>query len=322
MSLLDISGLTVEYRTPAGPLVAVDGVDLTVDSGEFVGVAGESGCGKTTMAMAVPSLLPEVARIRSGSVRFDGRELVGLSDEQLAGLRWRDIAVVFQGALNALNPVQRVGDQISEPILRHEPGTSRADAALRARELLEAVGIPGGRITSYPHEFSGGMRQRVMIAMALACRPRLVIADEPVTALDVMTQAQILALLRTLKEDFDLAVVMISHDLSVLADICDRVQVMYAGKVAEVGAASTVFGGGAVHPYTQRLLRSYPDIRGPRAFADGIPGYPPNLLLPQVGCRFEPRCDAAQAVCATAEPRAASFEPGHSAACHLVGGPS
>ena len=320
MSLLTINDLRVAYRMADNSVTAVDGVNLEINPGEFVGVAGESGCGKTTMAMAIPQLLPANAGIVSGSVNFAGRELVGLGDDELESIRWRDISVVFQGALNALNPVQRVGDQIAEPVLLHEPGTSHSDASQRARDLLEAVGIAHTRATSYPHEFSGGMRQRAMIAMALACKPRLVIADEPVTALDVMTQAQILQLLRDLRSDMDLSVLMISHDLSVLADTCDRVQVMYAGTVAEVGPARDVFSeSGVAHPYTRRLMRSYPDIHGERKFADGIPGSPPDLSQSLVGCRFAPRCDRAQSECAVVEPRLQSLGNAHHVACHFPG---
>jgi peptide/nickel transport system ATP-binding protein len=323
VSLLDISGLKVAYPGKHGDVLAVDGVDFTVDKGEFVGLAGESGCGKTTMAMAIPNLLPAGARIADGSIRFDGQELVGMSEEALSKVRWREISVVFQGALNALNPVQTIGSQILEPIRVHDTDASDAEAKARVAELLEAVGIPARRSGDFPHQFSGGMRQRVMIAMALACRPQLVIADEPITALDVMTQAQILDLLRDLCDRYGLSMLLISHDLSVLAQTCDRVAVMYAGKIVEAGPAGRVFGSdevpdGARHPYTQRLLRAYPNIRRERVFIDGIPGYPPDLTREQVGCRFRARCDVAIDVCATVEPTLRDVGEGQQAACHLL----
>jgi len=323
VSLLEISGLKVAYTGKHGDVLAVDGVDFTIEKGEFVGLAGESGCGKTTMAMAIPNLLPSSARIAEGSIRFAGQELVGMDDQGLAKVRWREISVVFQGALNALNPVQTIGSQILEPIRVHDIEASDADAKARVSELLEAVGIPARRSGDFPHQFSGGMRQRVMIAMALACRPQLVIADEPITALDVMTQAQILDLLRDLCARYDLSMLLISHDLSVLAQTCDRVAVMYAGKIVESGAAGRVFGsddvsGGAKHPYTQRLLRAYPNIRRERVFIEGIPGYPPDLTREQVGCRFRARCEVAMDICATVEPPLRDIGDGQLAACHLL----
>ena len=322
MSLLEVRGLQVAYGGGGRDVLAVDGVDLTIEPGEFVGLAGESGCGKTTMAMAIPQLLPSYARIAGGTITFDGRELTDLDESGLRQVRWSQISVVFQGALNALNPVHTVGSQIAEPIRVHEPDVSQAEARTRTAELLEAVGIPAARAGDYPHQFSGGMRQRVMIAMGLACRPRLVIADEPITALDVMTQAQILDLLRELSDRYQLAVLLISHDLSVLAQTCDRVSVMYAGKVVETGPANEVFGsiGGrprAQHPYTRRLLKAYPNIHGTRALIGGIPGYPPDLSRPQEGCRFRARCDVAVSAC-SAEPPLRPAGQAHGAACWLL----
>jgi peptide/nickel transport system ATP-binding protein len=324
VSLLEINGLKVAYAGKHGDVMAVDGVDFRVEKGEFVGLAGESGCGKTTMAMAIPNLLPTSARIAEGSVVFDGRDLTTMDENSLRSVRWREISVIFQGALNALNPVQTIGSQILEPIRVHDADASDSEAKARTAELLEAVGIPARRSGDFPHQFSGGMRQRVMIAMALACRPQLVIADEPITALDVMTQAQILDLLRQLCDRYGLSMLLISHDLSVLAQTCDRVAVMYAGKIVESGPAGRVFGSdddhdGARHPYTQRLLRAYPNIRRERAFIEGIPGYPPDLTREQVGCRFRPRCHVAIEACSTVDPPLVDLGGGQSAACLLLG---
>lgn len=324
MSLLEMRDVSVDYRVGNGTLRAVDTVSLTVEPGEAIGVAGESGCGKSTLGLSVPRLLPRNASIASGQIRLDDQDVTGLSEPELNRLRWTKVAFVFQGAMNALNPVHRVSRQILEPIGIHEPGTPAREAERRVADLLDLVGISPSRARSYPHEFSGGMRQRVMIAMALACRPSLLIADEPTTALDVISQAQILSLLGSLRRQQNLALVMISHDLAAIRRTCDRVVVMYAGVVVESGPAAVLLGRagtgrGAAHPYTQALIRAHPDLHGERALAQPLPGHPPDLSRPMQGCRFYDRCPVRLPVCHEVAPAPRPVADGHEAACHLVG---
>src|SRR4051812_6814067 len=312
--LLEVDGLKTYFAIDSGTVHAVDGISFRLDFGEALGIAGESGCGKTTTALSLAGLLPGNATIEAGSVKLYGIDLVKKSENALRRYRWREISIVFQGAMNALNPVQRIVDQITEPIterLRLKPKVARAKAA----ELLELVGIPRKRGNAYPHELSGGMRQRAMIAMALACDPAIVIGDEPTTALDVMVQAQILELLEELRRKLGLSLILITHDLSVIAETCDRVLIMYAGRVAEEGPVGEVFRTPR-HPYTQKLLSSFPNIQADRRTLDVIPGSPPDLRNPPPGCRFAPRCVFAMDVCRTVVPPETVFGAPR-VACHL-----
>jgi peptide/nickel transport system ATP-binding protein len=321
MTLLRVRNLAVTYPTSEAMVRAVDGIDLDVHAGEVVGLAGESGCGKSTLALAVARLLPRGAVMSADEMSLGGTDLRTVADEELRSLRWRRLSLVFQGAMSSFNPVMRIGDQIAEAIRTHEPDTNRRDVADRVGELLNQVGIAAARSEDFPHQMSGGMKQRAMIAMALACRPDLVIADEPTTALDVMTQAQILDLIRRLADELGLAMLIISHDLTVLAELCDRVAVMYAGRIVEIGEAEEIFGAaGPAHPYTRRLLDCYPRLEGGQGSISGIPGSPPDLAHPPSGCRFHDRCDLAIPGCTTAIP-ALQMVPGsagHLAACTLV----
>ena len=313
--LLEVRDLKTHFRLGREWVKAVDGVSFGLADGEALGLAGESACGKTTTALSLVQLLPANGRIRGGSIELFGIDLVPKSDRAMQRYRWREISIVFQGAMNALNPVLRVRDQIAEPI-RYRLDQSEATANARAVDLLDMVGIPRKRSGAYPHELSGGMRQRAMIAMALACDPAIVIGDEPTTALDVMVQAQILDLLERLRRDLGLSLILITHDLSVLAETCDRVLVMYAGRVAEEGPVQRVFTAPR-HPYTRKLVGSFPSIHADRRSLEVIQGQPPDLLAPPPGCRFAPRCEFAMPICTEVVPPEVRFSDGVRVACHL-----
>ncbi len=315
MPLLDVQNLRIEFSTQKGTVHAVENASFQLEEGKAIGLAGDSGCGKTTTALSLMRLLPYNGKIVGGSINFRGKDLAKASETRMQRIRWKDISIVFQGAMNSLNPVQRVGKQIVEPILLHEK-VEEEEAMKRAEDLLELVGIPRKRATEYPHEFSGGMRQRVMIAMALACNPRLVIADEPVTALDVMIQAQILELLERLRRELNLAMVLISHDLSVIAETCEEVAIMYAGRIVESGPTAEVFTD-PKHPYTQGLVAAFPDIRGEPTMPEAIPGLVPSLISPPSGCVFHPRCKFAMDRCSKAVPELSPLSPTHRTACFL-----
>lgn len=317
MPLLQVEDLTTHYRTQRGWVRAAEGVSFNVEQGEAMGLAGESGCGKSTVALSLLKILPSGGRIRKGKIILDGQDLVPLSEDQMRKVRWKGMSIVFQGAMNALNPVYKVGDQIAEAIKIHETNMSNADVKERVAKLLETVGIEPSRADNYPHEFSGGMRQRALIAMALAANPKLLIGDEPGTALDVIVQAQTLRLLRDLRDRLGLAMILISHDLSIIAETCNKVAIMYAGKIVEYGDTNALFKN-PLHPYTQGLIKAFPSIHGERVRLTSIPGTPPDLLHPPTACRFHPRCPYVMDVCKTQEPLLLERrEKNHFVACHL-----
>ncbi|MET4071719.1 oligopeptide/dipeptide ABC transporter ATP-binding protein [Bradyrhizobium sp. S3.2.6] len=319
--LLEIKGLKTHFSTDDGILQAVDGVDITINRGETLCVVGESGCGKTVTAMSILKLIAmPPGRIAAGEIIFEGRDLVPLTSNQLDEIRAKEIGFIFQEPMTSLNPVLTVGEQIAESLRRHE-NVTRKQALERTIEMLKLVQIPNaeGRVHNYPHQFSGGMRQRVMIAMALACKPKLIIADEPTTALDVTIQAQILDLLQDMKERFGMAVMLITHAMGVVAETAQRVVVMYAGKVVEEADVDALFADPR-HPYTQGLIRSIPRIdldSEHKTRLEAIGGSVPILINPPVGCRFAPRCKFAMDVCTEKEPLLRQIAPGHRMACHL-----
>ena len=320
-AILDIRGLKTHFATDDGWVRAVDGVDIKIDPGETVGIVGESGCGKTVTAMSVLKLLPmPPGKIVEGEILWQGRDIVPLSKDEMNAIRAKEIAIVFQEPMTSLNPVFTVGQQIAEVIRRHE-GLGRKAALDRAAEMLTLVQIPNAkaRVNDYPHQFSGGMRQRVMIAMALSCGPKLLIADEPTTALDVTIQAQILDLLADMKQRLGMAVMLITHAMGVVAEVTQRVVVMYAGKVVEEAPVRQLFAR-PLHPYTQGLIRSIPrlDRAGhDKERLEAIPGTVPNMLMPPPGCRFAARCRFAKDDCREAIPPLREIEPGHKVACVL-----
>lgn len=296
MALLTVRDLQVEFSVAAGAVRAVDHASFSVPAGAIVGLVGESGCGKTTLGRALIGVMAKNARIAGGSIDFDGRDLTRLTSRELRAMRWRDIAFIPQSAMNSLDPVYRVGTQLMH-ILTERGGLDRGKAQARAQHLFELVGIDAKRLADFPHQFSGGMRQRVAIAMALALEPRLIVADEPVTALDVIVQRQILDALRSLRDRLGISVVLVTHDISVVAYACDRMAVMYAGQVVEEGPVGEVLER-PNHPYTMGLANAFPDLEGAMAELIPIDGDPPDLRDPPAGCRFKPRCPFAVASCA------------------------
>ncbi len=314
MPLLDVRDLRVDYHTRRGNMHAVDGVSLTLEKGQHLGLIGESGCGKTTTGRALLRVLPRNGRISSGQIMFKDRDLVKLSEREMRALRWREISMVPQSSMDTLDPVYRVGDQLRE-VLTLRGGMDKSEARERSAELFSLVGLAADRLDNYPHEFSGGMRQRAIIAMALALNPDLVIADEPVTALDVIVQHQVLETFRELQDRLGISVIMITHDISVVAETCDEIAVMYAGKIMERAPVKRFFAM-PFHPYALGLQNAYPNLANPKEVLISIEGYPPDLVDPPKGCRFNTRCPFAIDRCYTEEPELVEVEPGHQAACH------
>jgi peptide/nickel transport system ATP-binding protein len=312
MTLLSVRDLQVHYTTSAGTVRAVDGVDLDIPAGSITGLVGESGCGKSTLARALMGVLPGTGRIAGGSITFEGRDLVTLSERERRALRWRRMSFVPQSAMNALDPVQRLRAQMLE-VLCERGAMPRPAAHARAEMLMRLVGLDPLRLSDYPHQFSGGMRQRASIALALALEPALVIADEPVTALDVIVQRQVLDVLRELQHRLNLAIILVTHDMAVIAYACDRAAVMYAGKLVESGPVAAVLEA-PFHPYTMGLTHAFPDVHDAVALVP-IEGTPPSLLDPPPGCRFADRCPFAEARCRTVQPPLVAVAPDHLAAC-------
>jgi len=316
MPLLEVEDLRTYYYTLRGVVRAVDGVSFTLDRGETLGIAGESGCGKSTLAWSIMKLVPPPGRIVGGSIRIDGRDITKMSESEVRReIRWKKVSMIFQGAMNAFNPVLKVGDQVIEPLLLHT-GMDREEAWARAAEMVQHVGLPPEILDRYPHELSGGQKQRLVIAMAILLEPDIVIADEPTTALDVVIQAQILNLMKRLYREKKMSIILITHDLSVIAELSEKVAIMYAGKIVEYGAAEAVFEN-PLHPYTQALLKAVPRLRGPKERLIYIPGSPPDLRNPPRGCRFNPRCERRFEPCDREEPPLVEVEKNHYVACWL-----
>ena len=317
MALLEVENLSIGYHSQKGYIHAVEDVSFSLEAGKSLGFVGESGCGKTTLGMALMRLLPPNGVIREGRMLFEGNDLLKKSDEEMREIRWKKVAMIFQAAMNALNPVHRIEDQIAEAILAHDPMHSKEEAMKQVEDLFVFVGIPKDRMRDYPHQYSGGMKQRAIIAMALACRPTLIIADEPTTALDVIVQDQILKEIKRLQDIFKISIIFISHDISVVSDFCDDIGVMYAGQLVEYGDRLEVFSS-PVHPYTKALLSSYPTVTGEKYKLEPISGEPPNLINPPSGCRFCHRCPSAGVSCKTESPVWLELTPTHRAFCSSI----
>lgn len=315
-TILEIKDLKMSYQTSKGSISAVDNVSFRIERGETMGLVGESGCGKTSLGMCIMKLLPENARITNGKILFDGEDIVPKTEEEMRTIRWEGVSMIFQAAMNSLNPVYKVGDQIIEAILTHD-NMSKEEAREKVGDLYRLVGLSPERMKNYPHEYSGGMRQRAIIAMALACDPKFIIADEPTTALDVIVQDQIIDEIINLQKKLNMTMMYISHDISVIAETCNKIGVMYAGNIIEYTDTLALFDN-PLHPYTKALMSSFPSIEGPKKELKPVPGEPPNLLNLPKGCRFYPRCSYAEEICKKENPEFIEIEKDHFLACHKV----
>ena len=314
-ALLQIKDLEVRYATRAGLVKAVDRVDLEVQRGETLGLVGESGCGKSTLGFSILRLIREPGEIVGGQILFDGEDLLQKTEQEMIGIRGKNIAMIFQDPMTCLNPLQRIDDHFIETVNIHERASSK-EARQRAADLVDKLGIIASRLTDYPHQLSGGMRQRIMIGLALVLNSDLIIADEPTTSLDVIVEAQILELMKGLKRDFNLTLILITHNMGIVAELADRIAVMYAGKLVEVAQAVALYDK-PLHPYTQGLLKSIPNISLEEQKLETMPGSPPDLIEPPTGCNFHPRCPYAMEKCSSIEPPMKEIENGHRAACWL-----
>ena len=315
MALLTVKNLSVGYHTRKGFLKSVQGVSFALDQGKSLGLVGESGCGKTTIGMAIMGLLPDNASVTDGKILFEDQDLLKMSKKKIRQVRWKKIAMIFQAAMNALNPVHRVSEQISEAILAHDADISEEAAIKQVESLFQLVGIPLDRMRDYPHHYSGGMKQRAIIAMALACHPSLIIADEPTTALDVIVQDQILSAIKDFQNKLKISVIFISHDIAVVADVCDNIGIMYAGQLVEYGCIEEVFDA-PMHPYTKSLLASYLTLDKDVVQLNSYIGETPDLINPTTGCRFCERCSVAEATCSLMAPEWVEISPTHKAFCY------
>jgi peptide/nickel transport system ATP-binding protein len=314
IKMLSVKDLTMHYTTLRGEVSAVNNVSFEIEKGQSLGLVGESGCGKTSIAFSLIRLLPENAQIKNGEIILDSKNITTMNKKQLLQVRWKGISMVFQAAMNALNPIFTVGDQIVEAIQTHNNEINIKNARTKVAELFTLVGMDTQLMDRYPHELSGGMRQRAVIAMALSCNPKLIIADEPTTALDVIVQDRILNQLKEIQDRLDMSMIYISHDIAVIAEVSDRIGVMYAGRMAELADAKDIFNS-PIHPYTYALLGAFPSIKGEKRKLTTLPGEPPDLLNPPEGCRFHPRCPRATSQCQQETPPFVEHEPDHFAAC-------
>jgi len=314
MPLLEVESLTVDYKTRSGAVRAVEDLSFSLEKGETLGLAGESGSGKSTLGLSIIRLIPPPGRIVEGQIKIDGTDVLKLSEDQMRAIRGQKVAYIFQDPMTSLNPVKKIGSHFVELVQAHQPNTKKEDAIVRSKTILNNMGILTERINDYPHQFSGGMRQRIMIGLAIALNPDLMIADEPTTALDVIVQARILDLLESLRKTYGMALILISHDLSIILERCDRIIVMYGGHMVEY-ADSTELHNNPIHPYTQGLLQSIPNIELADQKLSAIPGSPPNMLHPPKGCRFSPRCEHAARKCELEEPSLADVGNRHFVRC-------